>query len=162
MRSIVFAFVFAVLGCSSPTKVCAPGQQIACACPGSATPGAQSCLADGSGYADCTGCNATGGGVATGGGASTGGGAATGGGSGTDAGQPCTTDTWTNWGKAFFASNCVSCHTYNHASMGQQSYVRGDASGISFRVSVGDMPRGASLSSTDRARVEKYVNCGAP
>jgi hypothetical protein len=24
------------------------------------------------------------------------------------------------------------------------------------------MPRGASLSSTDRARVEKYVNCGAP
>jgi hypothetical protein len=105
---------------------------------------------------------AAGGGLATGGGAATGGGSATGGGAGTDAGQPCTTDTWTNWGKAFFASNCVSCHTYNHASMGQQSYVRSDASGISFRVSVGDMPRGASLSSTDRARVEKYVNCGAP
>jgi hypothetical protein len=35
---------------------CTPGQQVSCACPGSSVTGAQSCLANGSGYGACTGC----------------------------------------------------------------------------------------------------------
>jgi hypothetical protein len=42
-------------GCSSSPKVCAPGQQISCACPGGGT-GAQVCNAAGSGYGTCSGC----------------------------------------------------------------------------------------------------------
>lgn len=48
------------LACSSDDdpepKACAPGQQIECACPGSATKGAQVCKADGSGYGTCEPC----------------------------------------------------------------------------------------------------------
>lgn len=40
----------------SAPQVCAPGQQISCACPGSTVKGAQSCKDDGSGYLPCEGC----------------------------------------------------------------------------------------------------------
>ncbi len=93
------AFVLAVaMGCSSsddPTfganatsstasgGVCAPGQQIACAC-GGGVEGFQTCNADGSGYSMCS-CGGSGGaGTGGSGGASTGAG-----GSGTGGATPC-------------------------------------------------------------------------
>lgn len=41
--------------------LCTPGQQLACACPGSTTQGAQKCKDDGSGFTDCAGCPGSGG-----------------------------------------------------------------------------------------------------
>lgn len=48
------------VGCtkSNDSRLCVPGQQQECACPG-ALKGAQSCLADGSGFAECQGCGIT-------------------------------------------------------------------------------------------------------
>jgi hypothetical protein len=37
-------------------RICAPGQQVACACPGVALTGAQACNADGQGFGLCNGC----------------------------------------------------------------------------------------------------------
>jgi hypothetical protein len=37
-------------------RVCASGQQVACACPGGEPSGVQVCAADGQGYGGCTGC----------------------------------------------------------------------------------------------------------
>jgi hypothetical protein len=51
---VVFVFIVAG-GCSSSPKVCAPGQQIACACPGGGS-GAQVCNSAGTGYGTCSGC----------------------------------------------------------------------------------------------------------
>lgn len=47
-------------GCtrSNDARLCVPGQQQECACPG-ALKGAQSCLDDGSGFAECQGCGIT-------------------------------------------------------------------------------------------------------
>ncbi len=78
-------------------------------------------------------------------------------------GSSCTPDTWANYGLAFFTSNCASCHSYNHASLKNQSYVQLDHVGITSRVSSGNMPQGgAGLSQADRTRLVKYVTCGAP
>ena len=44
--------VSSITSCGSSPGVCAPGQQIACACPGGAQ-GAQACNADGAGFAAC-------------------------------------------------------------------------------------------------------------
>jgi hypothetical protein len=41
------------------TQPCAPGQQVACACPGTTVTGAQSCNPDGHGYGPCIGCPST-------------------------------------------------------------------------------------------------------
>jgi hypothetical protein len=40
------------------SRACAPGQQISCACSGSATTGVQVCSANGQSYGTCTGCPA--------------------------------------------------------------------------------------------------------
>src|ERR1700679_3143262 len=52
----VLAALVVAAGCkSSPLvapQVCAPGQQVVCACPGGA-PGAQACNAEGTGYDGC-------------------------------------------------------------------------------------------------------------
>jgi len=68
--------------------VCAPGQQVACACPGTPSEGAQLCKDDGSGFESCQGCAEGSGGAATGSGGSGGtGGASQGsGGQGSGAG----------------------------------------------------------------------------
>jgi hypothetical protein len=50
----------------APGKVCSPGQQLACACPGSSVPGAQACKEDGSGFEACAGCPGGAGGSAGG------------------------------------------------------------------------------------------------
>jgi len=39
--------------------LCTPGRQLACACPGTATQGAQACNAQGTGYGECSGCPST-------------------------------------------------------------------------------------------------------
>ena len=52
MRKLaVVALFLLVAGCSSD-KVCEPGLQIECGCPGDVT-GYQTCLSDGSGWGDC-------------------------------------------------------------------------------------------------------------
>jgi hypothetical protein len=43
-------------GPSAPAKACVSGQQLACACPGSPTSGAQVCRDDGTGFGPCLGC----------------------------------------------------------------------------------------------------------
>jgi len=70
---------------STPT-VCAPGQQVACACPGGAL-GAQACRGDGSGYGACTGCSGGSGGGGVGGQSSGGAGGGIGGTAGASAGS---------------------------------------------------------------------------
>ena len=40
----------------SLARACTPGQQVACACPGVAITGAQTCNADGQGFGECIGC----------------------------------------------------------------------------------------------------------
>ena len=75
-RRIIVPTSLLLPACSSdpdpePAKVCAPGQQIECACPGSTTKGAQVCKSDGSGFDACLPCAIGGGGA--GGGAGSGG-----------------------------------------------------------------------------------------
>lgn len=65
MRHWSLLLAAVLLACSSddpePAKVCAPGQQIECACPGGSK-GAQVCDADGGGYGACAPCAVGGGG----------------------------------------------------------------------------------------------------
>lgn len=70
----LWPLLFALFACSSddpdPAKVCSPGKQEACACPGGGQ-GAQVCKDDGSGYGACSPCDVSAGGA--GGAAGTGG-----------------------------------------------------------------------------------------
>jgi hypothetical protein len=56
---LLLALALAACGTSAPASAgftgCAPGVQIACACPGGAK-GVQSCLPDGTGFSECGGC----------------------------------------------------------------------------------------------------------
>jgi hypothetical protein len=73
-------------GGSSPQEVCAPNQQIACACVGGGA-GAQVCDATGQGYGPCMGCSASDSGSESGSGSSGGGSAS---GAGADGGLDAT------------------------------------------------------------------------
>ena len=71
------------------------------------------------------------------------------------------TDTWANYGQAFFATDCASCHTHNHSNQfTTQALVRGDLSGIRARISTGNMPQGITVSAADKARILAYLDCG--
>jgi mono/diheme cytochrome c family protein len=67
-----------------------------------------------------------------------------------------------NFGQAFFATNCVSCHSHNHSSFSTQSNVQKDASDIESRIKDGDMPEGATLTAAQISDVETWLKCGAP
>jgi len=47
-------------GGDATSKVCTPGQQVSCACPGSTVTGAQVCGSDGTSYGACMGCPGSG------------------------------------------------------------------------------------------------------
>lgn len=94
--------------------------------------------------------------TASGGGSGTTGGGAGGGGGSTQ----CTTDTWANYGQAFFANQCASCHTHT-GQFSTKSFVVTNKSIITSRISSGSMPPNG-LTATDKARILKYLSCGVP
>ncbi len=74
-----------------------------------------------------------------------------------DAG-PCTSDTWANYGEAFFSSTCGGCHFNLRSPTGVESKLTTIASVIG----AGDMPLGGSLTEAQRQRAVRYLTCGAP
>ncbi len=95
-------------------------------------------------------------------GGSTGGGgggtpdAGTGGGGGS-----CTSDTYSGWAGTFFSNHCNrgGCHGSSEFTA---SDCRSRTSTIASYISSGSMPRGETLSSSDRSRILTWLNCGAP
>lgn len=70
------------------------------------------------------------------------------------------TDTWANFGQAFFATTCESCHTHNHSGQfSTQAQVLGDPS-IRTRIAVGNMPEGTTLTTAQKNRILDYIDCG--
>ena len=67
-------------------------------------------------------------------------------------------DTWANFAQAFFSNNCTNCHqhTFEFSSV---AAVNSNRSGISSRISSGNMPQGHSLSSSDKQRIVKWLSC---
>src|SRR5690348_1349021 len=60
MRNVAFvaAIVLSSIGCGSTSRLCVPGMQITCSCPGGGS-GVQVCNGAGTAYGDCTGCPAS-------------------------------------------------------------------------------------------------------
>jgi hypothetical protein len=102
----------------------------------------------------------SGGGTAGGSGGGSGGGTGGGSGGGTAA---CTQDTWANFARASFSSNCVSCHSHDHSAYATYANVNGDRSAIKSRINSGSMPQGPWVTtSADKARIITWLGCGAP
>lgn len=78
-------------------------------------------------------------------------------GSGSSTGGPCTPDTWSGWPQSFFDTQCNRCHGFTT----QASVVR-SRSQITADIQSGRMPRGATLSPADQARILTWLSCGAP
>lgn len=80
-------------------------------------------------------------------------------GSTTGASTSCTsTETWASYGQGFMAANCTRCH----GQYASQSTVQASKNAISTEISLGRMPQGFALSSTERSRVIAWLACGAP
>ena len=71
------------------------------------------------------------------------------------------TDTWSGYGESFFSSTCSSCHEHGNDFTSQLA-VQADRSQIRSQISSGRMPEGTTLSSTAKARILLYLDCGAP
>lgn len=136
---------------------CSNGQ----ACPSGAT-----CqqIGDGSGNVagmncvpttSCPGSGAGGAGGTSSGSGGSGSGGTSSGGSGSSG--ACTTDTWANFGQAFFQNYCDTCHG---GAFSSHSSVQSELGTISGSISNNMPPSG--LSSSMRSRILKYLNCGAP
>lgn len=111
----------------APATVCEPGKQEACACPGSAVTGAQSCKADGSGWGACEGCpggqggaggEAAGGSSGGAGGEQGGGGGAAGGACGAAACTPGVCGVIDDCGQAVACETCAERETCQPAWQG--------------------------------------------
>jgi hypothetical protein len=75
-----------------------------------------------------------------------------------DSGTSCTTDTWNNYAQSFFSGNC-SCHGQFQSLSGVQA----DSSRIQSRIDSGSMPPPpGGLSTSDIARIDKWISCGMP
>lgn len=70
----------------------------------------------------------------------------------------CTSDTWTSSARAFFQSQCTSCHGW----AGSQTSVRSKASSISATLQSGSMPPNRALAGSERQRILTWLGCGAP
>lgn len=79
-------------------------------------------------------------------------------GGGTDAGVACTPDTWASYGESFFASTCSGCHP----QYSTRPDVVSSRSNITSRINSGSMPQGSTLSSAEKTRILRYLNCGVP
>ena len=70
----------------------------------------------------------------------------------------CTPDTWANWSKTMLSNNCRGCHSW----AGTYSSVQSRSSDCQTRISSGNMPKGSSLSASDKQRILKWFSCGLP
>ncbi len=78
---------------------------------------------------------------------------------GHDAGSTsCTPDTYTSWAHSFFTAHCIGCHSGEFTA----SDARSRATSIASYISSGSMPRGETLSSSDKNRILTWLRCGAP
>lgn len=84
----------------------------------------------------------------------------TGGGGGSSTTTTCT-DTYANYGGTFMSTYCRSCHQHT-SQFGSAAAVQASRSSIRSEISSGKMPEGTSLSSTEKARVLAWLDCGAP
>jgi hypothetical protein len=71
-------------------------------------------------------------------------------------------DTWSSYGQSFFPTNCAGSGCHHSFSPSSHSDVQNNAGTLSWYISGGSMPRGRSLSSSERTRVLTYLACGAP
>jgi hypothetical protein len=69
-----------------------------------------------------------------------------------------TTDTWSNFGEAFFSSTCAGCH----GTLADHGSVSGLTRALASAISSGAMPQGDRLAAADKTRVLAYLACGAP
>lgn len=85
------------------------------------------------------------------------------GGSTTSSTADCSTgtDTWANYGQAFFTTTCRTCHEHTN-QFGTQAAVLASLNSIESEISSGKMPEGTTLSASDKARVLAWLSCGAP
>lgn len=77
---------------------------------------------------------------------------------------PDSTLTYENFGKSFFADNCLSCHTSKDRPTltSAAKIVANKQSIISAAVLSTKMPERASLSTDERALLGEWLSCGAP
>jgi hypothetical protein len=75
-----------------------------------------------------------------------------------DAGGGTCTDTWANYARGFFQTNCSRCHT----QFGTQQDVSTNASQIQNAIDTGAMPRDTTLSSSQIMRIDNWFGCGMP
>lgn len=80
-------------------------------------------------------------------------------------GEPpaCGEDTWASYGQQALATQCAVCHAHE-ADFVAQAEVQRRAQEISWPVADGMMPPQtvAKLTEYQRARLVKYLQCGAP
>lgn len=74
----------------------------------------------------------------------------------------CTsTDTYADYGAAFLAANCRTCHQHV-ADFSTQAEVALSAATMRAQISTGRMPEGVALSGAEKTRVLAWLACGAP
>lgn len=81
---------------------------------------------------------------------------------GSDAGLCRSTDTWADYGQAFFTTTCADCHDNDHTAMTDHGFLQRQITRITGRISAGNMPVGRTLSASERGRLLDYLACGAP
>jgi uncharacterized membrane protein len=77
---------------------------------------------------------------------------------------PDSTLTYENFGSAFLADNCLSCHTtQQRPTLATQAAVQANASAIiSVAVTGAKMPANGSLAVEERQLLGEWLACGAP
>jgi len=71
------------------------------------------------------------------------------------------TDTYASYGATFLSSNCRTCHEHT-SQFSTQALVQASLTSLEVQISTGQMPEGATLSSTEKAKVLAWLECGAP
>lgn len=92
--------------------------------------------------------------------------------SGTATGSTCPSDStlsYENFGQAFFADNCLSCHaSREQPTLTTQAAIQANRDEIDLEAAAGpngvntEMPQGGSVSTADRAKLGEWLACGAP
>jgi hypothetical protein len=91
---------------------------------------------------------------------------------GTATGSTCPSDstlTYENFGQAFIASNCLSCHTNREQpTLSTQSAIVANREEIDLVAAAGpnavntQMPEDGSVATADRQKLGQWLACGAP
>jgi hypothetical protein len=87
-------------------------------------------------------------------------------------GSTCPSDstlTYDNFGQAFFATNCNSCHGVSQSpSFGTQADIQANATDIDRAAASGPkgtntyMPQDGDVATAERAKLGEWLACGAP